>query len=73
MSEDSGKPNEEFQFPRDMSQATCQQFRQLQFFVEANHPERVKEYFSLLRRSLAEKLDPATFEQQITGWSAPSL
>jgi hypothetical protein len=72
MSEDSNVLKE-FQFPHDMSQATCAQFRQLQFFIESNHPDRIKEYFSLLRRSLAENQDPATFEATITGWSAPSL
>jgi hypothetical protein len=43
------------------------------FFVESNHPKRVKEYFSLLRRSIAGNMDPAAFEETITGWLAPSL
>jgi hypothetical protein len=68
MSEDSCNTSE-FVFPNDMSQATCAQYRQLQFFVESNHPDKLQEYFSLLRRSLAEKSDPAAFEETITGWS----
>jgi hypothetical protein len=72
MSEDSAAIKE-FLFPHDMSQATCAQFRQLQFFVESNHPDRIKEYFSLLRHSIAKNKDPASFEETITGWSSPSL
>jgi hypothetical protein len=71
MSEDSSDPKGEFIFPRNMSQATCGQYQQLQFFVKSNHPDKLQEYFSLLRRSLADKTDPAAFEEKITGWSTP--
>jgi hypothetical protein len=73
MSEDSCDLKSKFVFPRDMSQATCAQYRQLQFFVESNHPDKLQDYFSLLRRSLADNTDPAAFEETITGWSTPSL
>jgi hypothetical protein len=34
---------EDFEFPPKMSQATCAQFRKIQFFVEANLPERIND------------------------------
>ena len=66
--DDDDMTEDNYDYPHDMSQATCSQFRKIQFFVEANFPERLDEYHSLLRRAISNHKEPAILEVKVRCW-----
>jgi hypothetical protein len=69
----SSMDEDAFDFPPDMSQATCAQYRKIQFFVESNLPDRLDDYYSNLRRTIIHNKDPAALAKKVRRWFDQSI
>jgi hypothetical protein len=52
-----------------LSQTASSEYKQIEFFVESNHPERMEEFLILLKHFKSTQEDPTALRNHISSWT----